>query len=288
MRELHGVVGIELGNVDGLKAHALLFDKFRFFSISPRRDYPTPFVDEEWVDFSFLYKSNLIELVNEDFLQGWKNQDEVTKQANNFDAVLKAVREPTDRTLLSYFGRDLFSRMLAAHIGDSPTISTVPICRNQLPSQLALHQVASSSETVLTVSIETFPVPGPSAAWQDILDFKSETQDKQWDLRRFLHDLATKKQTAAEIKEHIDYSLNQYQDGLRRLNIKAVRSAVVALAIPAADIAFNLGGNHVASIAGAVDSICKTRLDLIEGEVKVPGREVAYIYDAKKRFGGNA
>jgi hypothetical protein len=282
MRDLHGVLGIEIGDVDHLKAHALLFDKFRFFSFSRRRDFPYTIPEEHLANFSFLCERGVLEFVNEDFLQGWKNQDDLTKELSNFDTVIKAMTKPRDPGLLMHYGNDLFSRMLALHIGKSSTALTVPICRGDLPIEVVNDQLFSSSETVLRVALQAFPVPGKDASWQDILDFREEARNKQWGFRRFLRDLAGKKLSEAEIKDDIEWSANEYGGAMKRFKLKQRPGFITSYVVPLVEAVERLKPSLL--IKGLV-SINQSKVALLEAEAHAKGRECAYIYDVQKRFG---
>jgi hypothetical protein len=282
MRELLGVLGLEIGDVGHLKAHALVFDKFRFFSYSPVRDHPYVTHESQLADFSFLLERGVLEFSNEDFLRGWKEQDEMNRQLASLDEVVKAMAEPKDRTLLMHYGNDLFSRMLAAHIGNSATSLVVPICRGDLPIDTR-SDLITSLETVYKVALEAFPIPGEDAAWQDIIDFREESRDKLWGFRRFLRDLAGKKQSEVEIKDDIEWSANEYAKSMQRFKLKQRRGLITTVVVPLAEAADKLI-NPIGLINGLV-SISQSKVALLEAEANAKGRECAYIHDAQQTFG---
>lgn len=131
------------------------------------------------------------------------------------DGVRGARREDADE-----FGSDLSVRIRAFGLGEDHSNSdVVPICRRPIPDDYIKEIKAKRS--VVEVALQHFPVPGPMSDWQSILDFKADMHDKQWHFRRFLNSLATKKQTEAEIRDDIEWTLNEYTKAMKIHHLKA-------------------------------------------------------------------
>jgi hypothetical protein len=94
----------------------------------------------------------------------------------------------------------------------------VAICRDQLPERLPSNRPeqfgSCALQTTLKVAIEALPNPDDLTALDDILTFKAELRDKQWDFRRFLKNLASKKQSEAEIRDDIEWTINEYRKAM--------------------------------------------------------------------------
>jgi hypothetical protein len=272
LRDLHGV--ISLATTD-YKPYMLLFDRLHVFGLERYRlnNESSPEVDRINAEFDFLQAQGLIEALP------LMLTEKISPDIHAEIATL-ASAEP----IIVSGIRDVLIRSLA-DILPLPDSDVVPICETQLPELIKAPKPPSSSEVVLRVALAEMPIPDDTCAWQDILDFRIEKRGKVWDFRRFLHTLATKNQTEAEIRDDLDYSLNEYREAMKKRRLKIALSAVGACVIPAADLAFNFSGSHFASIAGAAVTINKLRIELLEGEQKAPGRECAYVFDARKRFG---
>jgi hypothetical protein len=113
---------------------------------------------------------------------------------------------PYDRSKAADVGENLsdvfirlFSVLCQKEKGD---VDIAPICCRA--PQKGIQDEVVSKETVLRIAFEQFPIPGPMSAWEDILEFRQEMQGKQWHFRRFLRDLAGKKQTGKEIKDDLE------------------------------------------------------------------------------------
>lgn len=188
-----------------------------------------------------------------------------------------------ERLLLDHFIR-LASATLEASNQDSVAICDAPWPEVSLPPPTETR-VFTQKETVLRLALNSLPIPGNDAAWQDILDFKSEGHDKQWGLRRFLQTLATKAQTEAEIKDDLEWMLNEYTTAMKLHHLKASQSFVDVFVITPLEIIENLVKFNWSRIARGALQVQKRKIELMEAEMKAPGRECAYIFDAQKRFG---
>ena len=135
---------------------------------------------------------------------------------------------------------------------------------------------------LLHVAFEVLPIPGDSSAWQDILDFKAEGRNKQWGFRRFLHALAAKQQTGSEIRDDIEWTVNEYAKEMDRFKLKRSVSFMEIYVIPTVEA---LETFKPSSFLKGLVSIKKRKIELLEAEAKSLGRECAYVFDARKRFG---
>jgi hypothetical protein len=143
---------------------------------------------------------------------------------------------------------------------------------------------APAVQKVFRVALSGFPIPNDICAWQDVFDFKDELCDKQWAFRRFLHNLVTKKQSEAEIRDDIEWAVNEYSKAMRLHNIKANEGVIEAYVIPALETIENFAKFNWSKIAKGALSVTKQKTLLMEAEMKAPGRECAYVFDARKRF----
>jgi len=138
------------------------------------------------------------------------------------------------------------------------------------------------SADVLTVALEAFPVPGGDSSWADILDFKAAQQNNRWAFRRFLHDVVSERQTEAEIRDDIEWTINEYTKELDRFQLKRSVTFMETYIIPTVEA---LESFKPSSFLKGIVSIKKRKIELLEAEARAPGREVAYVFDARRRFG---
>jgi hypothetical protein len=161
-------------------------------------------------------------------------------------------------------------------------IDLVPICFGEPQTNMLTND---QRQIVWGVALDRFPTPGPTSAWEDILNFRSEMHDKQWHFRRFLHSLTTKKQTEAEIIDDMEWSLNEYTKAMELHHLKAGNSFMEVYVVPVIELAEDLAKFNWSKIAKGILSVRKRHVELMEAEMKAPGRECAYVFEAQKRFG---
>ena len=82
--------------------------------------------------------------------------------------------------------------------------------------------------------------------------------------------------------------LNEYSNAMRVHRIKASQSFVDVFVICPLEIIENLIKFNWSKIAKGMLSVQKRKVELLEAEMKAPGRQCAYVFDARKRFGSGA
>jgi hypothetical protein len=290
MRELHAVFKAGYHFPDrNLTRISLLSDKFVAVDLSNfmrgawrRHEAPT-FYD----DLEFLIDKGLVVHENESLASGPNfsypmalGEWEFLKRNMGLDVEIKNHAEMFRRMQI---GDDLTSRMIANQL-QIAGVNAVAVCNIPLPEapDPVEGRSGQSDMNVLQIGVECCPAPGDECSWGEILDFRSEMRRKLLGLRRFLRDAVTKKQTAAELQEAIEVSLDEYTKAMDRLKLKRSISFMETYIVPIVEAFESFKPSMV--VKGIV-SIKKRRLELLEGEANAPGREVAYIYDARKRFG---
>jgi hypothetical protein len=93
-------------------------------------------------------------------------------------------------------------------------------------------------------------------------------------------------QTEAEILDELDWSLNEYRKAMRIHNITASQSLVDIFVISPLEIIENIVKFNWSKIARGALAVTKNKVSLWDAELKAPGRETAYLFEARKRFGG--
>jgi hypothetical protein len=273
MRELHGVVVAPTNNLPSLKRHALLFDKLHL--LRRVRNSGEPAFEYIIAELAYLQsRSFLHELTMEEAFESIVKAGEVSYE----------VRGPWDVD-----DSNAVARHISIGINSSLHVNTVPIYKDRftaLSSPASVNQPPQTcSQTVIRCAIRALPTPSDACSWEDILDFKAHLRDKEWDFRMFLSDLCTKDQSEAEIDERIMYTIRQYERAMELHHLKASQSFVDVFVISPLEIIENVVKFNWSKIANGALSVEKRKVELMEAEMKAPGKECAYIFDARKRFG---
>jgi hypothetical protein len=281
MRRVEAIYDLGPQNADALKKYSLFFDRLRLLRLLGS-DEP---VDERLkADLRFLDSADFAKFVN----SGYLHVARLSKALDDPD-VQEALVRAYDPDREDYFcetslGSDFFVRFLTFSVNHyEPELDCVPIYRSAISS--ISRGESYEKKSVLEVAMEQFPVPGETCAWQDILDFKQEMSDKQWHFRRFLSTLASKRQTAAEVRDDLEWTLNEYRKAMKIHKLKSSDSFIEVYLIPLVELGEDLAKFNWSKIAKGALSVKKRQVELMEAEMKAPGRECAYVFEAQKRFG---
>lgn len=117
---------------------------------------------------------------------------------------------------------------------------------------------------------------------------RKEAHDKQWAFRRFLCTLGTKQQTEAEIRDDLEWSLNEYAKAMEHHRLKTSISFVDVFLISSVELLEDIVKINWSKIAKGALSVKKRKIELMEAEMKAPGRECAYVFDAREKFGAKS
>jgi hypothetical protein len=292
---LHGVISIGKEASFTLKKQALLFDRLVIASpplFSFDFDaFPLPAYLK--VDVEFL-KSKGILLDSRDLSLPLcsvtdQNQMDIKQSRRIFKEILEASKKPKDysrESLKHKLEADLLVRSVAAKINAQKLFDCVPIYRTEMSSTLAKSspEGVTNTETVLSVAFEELPMPGMGSSWEDILAFREEMQDKKWTFRRFLKELATKNQTEAEIRDDIEWTMNEYRKAMEIHHLKTTHSFVDVFLIAPLGIVEKFAKFEWSELAKTMLSVKTRKVELLEAEMKAPGKECAYLFEAQKRF----
>jgi hypothetical protein len=294
MRALHGVISLTPHALPVLKRHAFIFDKFHLTDLDQELSWTLP--DDVAAalnaDLAFLQEKHLITWLphRKATMKQTPGETEAHMQyiASLSEEILNDVVAGSEDTAKSLHAlnvlNDLILRGIAAQLAHENEHDTAPICQAELPDSLTQGVNPLASHAVFRVAMEAFPMPDDGCAWQDILDFKAETHDKQWGFRRFLKTLATKQQSESELRDDIEWMVNEYGKAMALHKLKASKTFFEAYIIPAVEVLEDLAKLSWTKIAKLGVSVKQRKIELLEAELKAPGRECAYIFEARNRF----
>jgi len=276
-----------------LRQHLLLFDKLYIVGLDRRIAKPDAFPEYQCspqaTDDQFLLERGVIAPTD---IRTNEIKAFVSGAHETLEESLHVVRDhsldpATKIGFLAVEGKLLFDRLVreSAHAIASKTgVETIPLCTYDLPNATS----SSPPETlrdVAKVVMSSIPVPADDVAFADILHFRDEMADKRWNLRRFMHSLAGKRHSEAEIRDDIEWTLNEYTKAMANHQIKATHSFIETYLITPLEILEDIVKFNWSKIAKGALQVSKRKVELLEAEMKAPGRECAYVFDARKRFG---
>jgi hypothetical protein len=313
MQRLEGFIDrSRVPSADDLKQYSLLFDKLYLLRLRGLQQFYDMLHKSAPKDrrraraeFEYLTAQGVVTEINESFLIEMIRRETAHTPNPHFedlvklpdkiaDAIIKEklrgrpyASTPYDRgktadvreNLSDTFVR-LWSLLLQKERSD---IDIAPICFRE-PQKTDVAGEGSRKETVLKIALNQFPIPGPKNAWEDLLSFRQDMHGKQWHFRRFLRDLASRKQTEKEIKDDLEWTLFQYSEAMKIHKLKAGTTLVEVFIIPAMKVLENVSDFKFSEALEAILSIKKRKIELMETEMRAPGRECAYVFEAQKRF----
>jgi hypothetical protein len=139
---------------------------------------------------------------------------------------------------------------------------------------------------VAAVVLDGLPTPDPSTPWEAILEFRSDEPAIQSlrRLRRWLRTFASQGRSPAEIREEIEYMIQDHMAYLSLHKITSTRSRLDILLSLEAEAIDTLEQLKFEAATQTVVEVRKHQMGLYELERAAAGREVAYITNARRRL----
>ena len=218
--------------------------------------------------------------------EGFKGAGKMTKvMLEGADPAL-LIRSPA---LSAELIRELLSRLLALEISDFDTVEAVPLLASERAMFANVRSVtdAGRREEVIDVVLNSFPEPDDSTSWEQILDFRSdpESRAKFLGLRSWIIDMSHGAFSQHETRDKLEWVLHQYSEHLNLHRIKANTGILRALVVGGAEAIESVLKLKLKNAAELIFSVSARRSSLLEAEANAPGRELAYIHSARRRFG---
>jgi hypothetical protein len=158
-----------------------------------------------------------------------------------------------------------------------------PVISDIIP-QMPIPQ--SQKCDVIDVTLNSLPIPDDTVPWEQIWEYRSDpdSQRKFLALRKWMSEMARAKLTPAEMEEELEYLLDDYRSHLRLHRLQTNTGALETIVIAVAEFLEDLANKRFSKIAKGFFSAKQRQIDLLQGEMNAPGREVAYIIKARGEF----
>ncbi len=166
-----------------------------------------------------------------------------------------------------------------------PASDYVPIIKGKLnPNSGKISN--QRSEVMRVVSTKMPLLTGPYSI-EALKEFKSDpdSTSKYLVLRNFINDLSKTELTVSEIDEKLSYLINEYESHLNIHRLKHTMGVIETIVTISATLLENLAKLKFGEVAKTIFSFNKTEIELLEAELKMPGREIAYIRKANEELG---
>lgn len=188
--------------------------------------------------------------------------------------------------LILFFNRlDYDNRGMAIDLRDNFSVNAFPI----YPSLKILNDnFKSGNNDVVEVVLHSIPEPDfETTSWEQIIDFRNDpdTKKKLNNFRIWIQRITKSGISENELYEEITYYLNQYEEHIKYHRMKINRGIFETLLMASAEIIEGLFFKPT-KIVKALFTFKHKKLELLEAELKAPGRDLAYLLKAKEEFEG--
>lgn len=210
---------------------------------------------------------------------------EFTKKANKANVSLDEL--PTAKLKLDKLQRaaaEFHSRAVAIPLNESPSVIATPVIETmaRLPKELRSKEV-----DIINIVLEKIPTPASSTPWEQILDFKndSDSRSKLIGLRQWTSAISKENLSVKEADEKLQWLLNEYTKHMEYHKMKTQIGAIKFMLISGAEIVENLARLKFGEVAKTILSTKSIRTNLMEAELSAPNRELSYLHLVNEKFG---
>lgn len=182
---------------------------------------------------------------------------------------------------------DYLSRILACGLRELGEADAVPLIFRRPPAIGEKGEpVAARADDVLQVVVSALPQPISGTPIDRIIRFRAdaETKSKLLLLRRWMRNVPSSGKSVAEVKDELEYLLNEYESYMRLQKLKIEYGTLESIVTTGADVLENVAKFNLGKLARLPFEIKRRRIALLEAEHQAPGRDVAYISSARSRF----
>lgn len=138
--------------------------------------------------------------------------------------------------------------------------------------------------SVLQVVVNQIPLVDDSVSWDRIIEYKSDSSSRGQiaGLKCWINDMARSDLPPSEVADKLDYIISEYEKHLKLFELKTVKGRLETIVVTVAEIVENLIKFKWGGLAKNMFSLRDREIQLLEAELSMPHREVAYLVDSKK------
>ncbi|HFQ5433778.1 TPA: hypothetical protein ACGVBV_004286 [Vibrio vulnificus] len=141
-------------------------------------------------------------------------------------------------------------------------------------------------DSAIRLTLREFPVPSDSTPWEGIRDFRSdkEATDKFWELKQWMNKAGKSGLKQYEVQDELRGLINEYNKRMSLHKLKQQTGTFEVVVTTTASVAEDLVKFKWSNAIKSIFQVHKQDVKLLEDELNIPGKEVAYIANAKNRF----
>ncbi len=140
--------------------------------------------------------------------------------------------------------------------------------------------------SVVQIVLREVPMPKASVSWEKILEFRSDPDSisKLLTLRDWVTEVSHSNLTSEEIRDKTEYLMDQYRLHIKLHKLKTTAGLLETIVKGSTDILEDIAKFKISKLMEGLFSARRREIELLEAELKAPGREIAYIVKAKEQL----
>jgi hypothetical protein len=144
----------------------------------------------------------------------------------------------------------------------------------------------SRSVSVMDVIVRSLPVPTADIPAERIVEFRADptVKRKLQLLRRWISRFATAQGSEREVREELESLLQDYEEYMKVQKMKYEIGAIRVLISTTLDIIENIARFRPKGAFDAIFRVREKQIQLLEAELKAPGREVAFLSMVREKL----
>jgi hypothetical protein len=225
------------------------------------------------------------------YLKDYRNHQKKDKELESkfLTSLHNTNTDPMDTIRLFFEGAlammdasDTLSRILSVQLRKSHNMDAHALVKS---SSLSSNS-SIGAHTTLGIVLNAMPVPSESVSWEQILEYRSDPDSwtKFLSLRNWMNEVARANLTPIEVEQKLEYLMNQYQRHMEVHKMKTSVGTLETVVTATAELAEDLVKFKWGKIAKGLFAFKQRKVALLEGELKAPGAEVAFIVKTKQQF----
>lgn len=223
-----------------------------------------------------------------EILEEVKKYDPIhTKFLSNYQSIVELFEKDYNKALLKYinllteFGNfaDYHVRLSSVIMQKStPNDSVIPIIEN------TEGLFEGKKQEVIRLTINNLPIPSDLTPLDEVIDFKNTHQRIYFGLKDWINKVSSSSLNINEINDQVQFYTHEFEHRMKLENTKYQLTTFEAILTAPIEIIEKVIKLNWSKIPDTLLKVKKNRLDLLIGETKAPGREMAYIVKANEKF----
>ncbi len=142
---------------------------------------------------------------------------------------------------------------------------------------------------VVHFTLNQIPEPTANTSWEQIIEFRTDqnVKNKYLALIHWINKKAASLSPMSDIQEEYEYLYSDYLKHFELHRMKYGFSTIEVLVTAGVDLLVSLASGHYLPAIKNLMTMRLSKINLLQEEAKIPGKEIAYIYHINQKFSEN-